>query len=978
MAETKQEEPIRYKFYGKEYEYDSLKRDLDEGLNDYIYGLKRGKKDYDSFIEAYNNMMSGIKSGDITFNSDEGRFIDTKYGYHNLTGDKNKDYYGLVASYIHSKMGQGSPYTKPKDPNEVDYTSGILENDFIKDLFGSANPNETQWKAFWDRDSVDDKGVRGLDKRYAYVYDILNNMSKTHTTKYSNYSEQDQKKNNEQLKAILELFTNNKKTELSPDEYAEWLKLFPNIDPYKLFSTSRQYTTSDTQKTQAQQLEELWDEFITQNNYTPGTYTDTIFGKQGGFKNSDDLGLTSDYVTAINNYLGNPSIYPSISDLGKLLTEFVSGSKKGFEATSGNNKYTIPAGTMIHAILKYLQNNNELANPIDGYYYIPGSWEQGKNTGLVWNPTTGTLIQRDQFNIPYSYNQILQNFNTWLTNRTEGIGSRRPYVPYDQYITSNKQGGVIKADTGVKLAEGANWFDDVFSGENGNLNYILAQLAKYGDDYATWLNNQQDAHYNLYKNAGDYENIAYKSNKVGKYQEDYISGYNGEFGENNKSGYNQYGITNSYNKNRFDFYGDTIRQEKDRGEFGWKKDNLYSAITDWRRLLGRVSKDKEGNFTLDDFTPEQLTEIQSKFRELGYEFKLDPKTNYYKLYWDPKSDKIEISDDSQNIATPELDSNVEYNTEQEEKPNQDPTKVTPTKGDQSTAGFKEFLSNVGKSLDKIAPDLLDTTRLFLSLNANNKIAKTLRQKPTLLNTYELQSPVTGAFGEMKLKNNMAAEIRRTAAEPKTSDASLYQATQLEGNRLANEQIQQGFIDDDKEIRRTQLEALKRHEDNKARRSDIANKNRVSLNETRNINNQVEAARLQKNWSSWDNYLKGIQDKYLKKTQEREALYQNAMQDIITNNYSSAVAKLQEKFRQAHAGDSNYQLSTDPKFIDAMQKYRTRLKYEIYNSTLNNSSDPWKESVPEEYDKILNSISFNKQGGKLSLTTQFLINKVINK
>lgn len=51
---------------------------------------------------------------------------------------------------------------------------------------------------------------------------------------------------------------------------------------------------------------------------------------------------------------------------------------------------------------------------------------------------------------------------------------------------------------------------------------------------------------------------------------------------------------------------------------------------------------------------------------------------------------------------------------------------------------------------------------------------------------------------------------------------------LEGQRSANDLQYQGFIADDREIKRTQAEALQRQEGNIARRSGLANENRDAI------------------------------------------------------------------------------------------------------------------------------------------------------
>lgn len=81
---------------------------------------------------------------------------------------------------------------------------------------------------------------------------------------------------------------------------------------------------------------------------------------------------------------------------------------------------------------------------------------------------------------------------------------------------------------------------------------------------------------------------------------------------------------------------------------------------------------------------------------------------------------------------------------------------------------------------------------------------------------------------------------------------------LEGQRQANDLQYQGFLADDREIRRTRAEALQRQEGNIARRSALANKNRDAIIANNQAVAQLEASRIKQNWNSIDNYLYGVE------------------------------------------------------------------------------------------------------------------------
>lgn len=236
---------------------------------------------------------------------------------------------------------------------------------------------------------------------------------------------------------------------------------------------------------------------------------------------------------------------------------------------------------------------------------------------------------------------------------------------------------------------------------------------------------------------------------------------------------------------------------------------------------------------------------------------------------------------------------------------------------------RNVISTIGTSLKGIIPDLLATSRLANSIRTNNRVARTIRQSlnPVFKDTYERYSPVTGAFSEMQFRNRQAANVRKLAARPFTSDASLTLAGKLDANRQANDLEYQGFLADDKEIKRTQNEALLRQEDNMARRSEVANWNRASINQTNRERAQLEASRLKSNWGSWDNYLSGIETRLrtrqeLNKDRDEKFKLQTELYNI-DSEYDQAAQDIQSRIRSWIA--SGKDLTTMPTYAEDSRK-----------------------------------------------------------
>ena len=196
-----------------------------------------------------------------------------------------------------------------------------------------------------------------------------------------------------------------------------------------------------------------------------------------------------------------------------------------------------------------------------------------------------------------------------------------------------KKGGIIKAQTGLEVRQyGYNTGIGLNNGttwRGNNFNYykdiLLDNISKYGQKYVDYINGRQDAHYEIYtlaNNSGDWRKTAYwdPNNKVKDYQTEYNDGqYHNNF--------NQLGISKAAESGRYNLYGTRQRTSGDWGKKNWKPDNLYSQITDDRRILGR----RDTNSDDWDINSNDYKEWQKALNDRGYEMYLDPQTNYYKL-----------------------------------------------------------------------------------------------------------------------------------------------------------------------------------------------------------------------------------------------------------------------------------------------------------------------------------------------------------
>lgn len=964
--------PTLYSYYGKQYDFNDLRRDSDLGFRDYIGNLRRGDKDFEEFMNAYSNIMNGIEDGSITF--EDGRFNDSLGRYSNGTyydsegnkqtsKKKSRDYYGLVANYIASKLGKSDEYQAPEDKSKITWQGGnSLGLAFNRRMFNSDTPNIQD---FIDLDPYqEDTKSRSTTNRASQSSKAIDYLYNNFDRLFSGYSDIDYNQSRENLENAQKALSNG----LNPEDYLLLSRAIPGVDWREMFSdnytTQQQIPTTGTDYTPSssteqgrgsQQNPELTDQFTAWLNQNYPKYQEALKTKSL----ASNITYSNDEISKLNAELNSLSDSELTDRIKKLITPqdsnyvfyddpiitklFSQGSRPVF-----TNQYGM------YSILNVLKNKGKLhafeSNP--NLYYIPNSATKD-NVGWVWDSANNTIQQMHLVDIPYWQKKLFNDFKKAAVDATGNS-----YYDTDlSWISSFLQkGGVLKAQTGIKLNDNANWSSGVFYPQ---LDYITEKL-KSEPEYYKWLNSMQGKHAQLYNAAGpNFYDTAYSSDDVGVYQDLYKSGYNNEW-KDNPIGYNSLGITNAYNQNMFDVFGNNTRVSGDWGDKSWKTDKLYSAVTDYRRLLGR-----EG-----DFTDEQLNKLVDQFKQIGYNFYLDDNDKYYKL--------SVIQSDPGKV---EKQGNQDNSSSDSEGVQGNSSHIIPLgeKEKKNREGFTNFLL-------RTSPDLIGAGRLFASLNTNNRVANTIREslRPMLRDTYERYSPVTGAFGEMQFRNQQGDDLRRQAALPFTSDASLQLARQLDADRQAQELEYKGFLANNQEIRRTQAEALNRAEDNMARRSQVANLNREEMHKVDREKAELEAARLRRNWQSVDNFLQGVEGRYRNRLEDNFERRNNfRLQTTIAdvdNRYYDAIQSAQESVREWQTANPGKSLSSMPNydnyvnFMREMQQWRQAQQFgahaNIYGYTFDNdmlNKDP--QTIKDKYH-------YRRNGGTLRPSTMYLINKVL--
>lgn len=173
--------------------------------------------------------------------------------------------------------------------------------------------------------------------------------------------------------------------------------------------------------------------------------------------------------------------------------------------------------------------------------------------------------------------------------------------------------------------------------------------------------------------------------------------------------------------------------------------------------------------------------------------------------------------------------------------------VTEAENNKDKPGFK-FNNPINKQL---IIDMMDQIRVNNAINANDRIAATLKQSPILYDPQEDHRYIQSDLDAEMNGQQAAAQLARTASHPITSDGNLQSMLQLEAAAKGNDAITAGQQQSNQRLREMQEQAWQQELTNHTNRHDVAMKNRESLYNTINYNKQIDATNINANYTVQD-------------------------------------------------------------------------------------------------------------------------------
>lgn len=890
---------------------DDYVRNLESGFDAWLNSRKIKDKHKDAVREAYREMVTRLNSGDGSFTSRLGG------GFQDSTGkiknaDKGFDAAGVAASYLGHTLRGMDIYKEPEptpDPSKIKYGDGALGTALTRRLLGSAGTIQD----FIDRDHYDkDTRTRGNSVRSKDFRELLSTTAadlRSGTGEFSDWTEDQRTKGASDLEGLFTIFDND--GQITDDEYLQLARVTGMSDLRKMFLTGEQTAPTVVAPDGTEQRSgRTYADFIRWAGRKYKPFTGALIGPI-----SLTIPDTEKYVESTAGSLSTAIQNSSTQDLHSLLQRTIGRNNYNINTDDFIKKIfpSVNPGFSTQYVLGQVLNNlkgrsgglHNFGENNLGTYFIPNT-RTDRNTGFVWDSNANSISEMSIHNIPYWQAKIRSEWDA-----TDGASED----DLDQSLVSAyprfKEGGVLFAQAGAIMDRHKGRGPGI-TGDNTWLS--VPNTAANAYNIGTWDN--------YYNNAGIDNDINTALNwrprptnlpapkladddpnatlvrqlnfmdlQDGNYSQAQLDAYlNSNFGPENVNKFWDYGY-------RVDEQGHPIKDGEGNdlhgisaGQLGiylnqlnqlgsglsWNKtvnDRGYEA---WNRKFDQTGLNMYfgGDFDKFDLMGPSTWNRHALLQRMQNTYNKDNplKIGNDEIYWDGNKWTMPLPEIKLTIpgikATPPNPSTIKIA----------PIGQTPVQPDNSVVdeedpGAQTQSSGRGNNFLNMAadwaPDLLGAGRLFASLRANNRITDILRPSlnPVLKDTYERYSPVTGAFSQMQLRNRQGAETLSQSYRPFTSDSSLAAARMLEGQRQANDLQAQGFLADDQEIKRTQEQALARQEDNMARRSDVANFNRASINQTNRERAQLEATRVNKNWKSWDNFLGGIEQRVRQRADE---------------------------------------------------------------------------------------------------------------
>lgn len=471
---------------------------------------------------------------------------------------------------------------------------------------------------------------------------------------------------------------------------------------------------------------------------------------------------------------------------------------------------------------------------------------------------------------------------------------------WDNYHNWHSQNIVLPWLTSVQGADNINW--------EGLITNTLDSWNNAGG--FQWLNaTPEERQHGMQSSGTKTHQDEYYNNPILRLEDNIIG--------KNKSSYNIPETANSS-----DLFANGTRV----GRNGQVSDNDFGIQTGNRRPTIHVNSNKNVTKQWDDF-----------YKSHGY-------VGAYKYldHWVPTKDKTkatrffgqEPADLLSNVNNPSIPEHIDLSKVIEGVKKGSITGTDKTKSEES------FLDKLSAGISNNIPALLETGRLIGNLRNNSRVYKTIKNGmiPVLEQAPQYHRQIVGDEAGKQAYYRRAAAGESQAARALTSDAVRQTAYQMENKRIGDELRNQGDILDNQEVRRTSDESSQLQYRNTENRVNVANRNTAALAAYRRDLANLKARKQSSDWTSWDNFLRGLATDAKQRQQQRQVIED-----------------------QIYALQANQNISNNSKVLDVQNRKKTIIENHTTKDPITGIetvdwSNPDVRNILEEEQKLKDTLT----------------------
>ena len=474
-------------------------------------------------------------------------------------------------------------------------------------------------------------------------------------------------------------------------------------------------------------------------------------------------------------------------------------------------------------------------------------------------------------------------------------------------------------------------------------------FTRSGNDILEETFSRLKALHDKWKSSGKYEDYqAFKKNveDLNTYQrQGYAPGHLKYYKDNNQlfRGFDT-NVWQSWVKSKYNYINDAIGKNYskyhplsanpnsgDSAKSGWTVDNLWAGETDDRTTWGNLLDSNDKNYQ----------NWKKRFDEIGIDFRTDPVNGLgNELYGFLKPDteqQYDLRDSSTDVRTGHKEDGYGFNWDKIRE-----------------AGQKLF-SN---------PDLYASGRLIGNLINNKRVYDEALKglNPVLRQSYNTHRQIVGDEATKQAYYRRAVQGEQRAAKPFTSDADRQIAYMNEAKRIGDELRAQGDLADNQEIRRTSDESNQHQWTNTQRDTEVANANLESIIRNNAARHNLLAQKHSAQWSSIDNFLKGIENRKRQQLAEEQAIndqifvlqqQQDLLNDLRIIDGKQKLQSVLDKHKNADGTGYDWDDKDVQKAVQEFKNIQTQVTIDAYRKKIN------------YYRNRNNSFLFAKSGTKIT-------------